>query len=97
MWQQLLFKASNLRIDNRNEEYIVAVDTITRSLLKKDRDHIKNIKKGLLPETKYGLDEKLDSYDQIFEAIVDRLEESGFLTREFFIAQHYTQEIQEGE
>jgi hypothetical protein len=66
-------------------------------LLKKDRDHIKIIKKGLFPGTKYGLDEKLEVYDQIFEAIVDRLEDSGFLTREFFIAQHYTQEVQEGE
>lgn len=63
----------------------MAVDSLIRTLLKNEREHIKKLKKELLSKPNYGLEEKLRIYDDLLESIVDILEDSGYLTKEFII------------
>jgi hypothetical protein len=62
-----------------------AIDTIISTLLKEDREPIKKLKQELLSKTDFGLEAKLAVYSIVLEAIVDQLEDSGYLTREFII------------
>ena len=86
MWVHLLQRASIQRIEGYNDKYIVAVDAIVRSLLKDEREPIKKLKGELMSEVSYGFDDKLAVYDRLYEAIVDKLEDSGFLTKDFVIS-----------
>lgn len=81
-----------LRIEGNHPQYIVAVDSLIRTLLKSERTPIKELKSRLLNNTTYGLDRILDVYDQLLEAIVDILEDTGYLTRDFVI-DAFTSEI----
>jgi hypothetical protein len=85
MWSNLIFKATTHRIEGDNSKYITAVDAITRTLLKKDRETVKKAKSALGRGLGYGLDNKLELYDGILESIVDTLEDSGYLSKEFIL------------
>lgn len=92
MWFQLIFKATSYRMEERNSQYVVAVDSLIRTLLKNERDPIKELKKGLLDKANYGFDELLGVYDELLENIVDILEDNGYLTKQFVI-ETFTGEI----
>lgn len=82
MWFHLIMRATIHRVENKNDAYIVSVDALIRTLLKKERKTVQNLREELLSNSKYGLDGKLDAYDKLLECIVDTLEDSGFLTKD---------------
>jgi hypothetical protein len=75
-------RATIHRIESRNESYIISIDALIRTLLKKERKTVQELRDELLSNPKYGLDEKLGAYDKLLECIVDTLEDSGFLTKD---------------
>ena len=85
MWLNLIQRAAWHRMEGDNDKYTLAIDTIIRTLLKSDREHIKKLKKGLFSRPKYGIDERLGLYDDLLEGIVDKLEDSGYLTKDFVL------------
>lgn len=78
-------KASHYRAVNKTEDYINCVDTLIITLLKNEREPVKELKKELFSKENYGMSRNMAIYDQLFEYIVDILEESGYLTKEFII------------
>ena len=92
MWFQLIFKATSYRMEERNNQYVVAVDSLIRTLLKNERDPIKERRKELLDKANYGFDAILGIYDELLEDIVDILEDNGYLTKQFVI-ETFTGEI----
>ena len=78
-------KAAHYRAVNKTEDYINCVDTLIITLLKKEREPVKELKKSLFSKDNYGISRNRGIYDQLFEYIVDILEEAGYLTKEFII------------
>lgn len=85
MWMDLIYRATLHRIEGHNTAYMVAVDGLIRTMLKSDREVVKERKKSLTLEVNYGLDEKMAIYDELLECVVDTLEDSGYLTKQFVI------------
>lgn len=85
MWLNLIQRAAWHRIEGSNDKYTIAIDTIIRTLLKNDRIPIKKRKEELFSKANYGLEERLARYDDLLEAIVDKLEDSGYLTKDFVL------------
>lgn len=85
IWLQIIQRASFHRIEGNHRQYIDAINTLITNLLSAERKPIKKLKDSLLKGTNYGLDEQLEAYYQIHEAIVDLLEKRGYLTKELTI------------
>lgn len=61
------------------------IDCLISDLFSEERKLIKKQKDTLLKGVDYGLNERLEAYYIIHEAIVDILEKRGFLSRELTI------------
>lgn len=84
-WVLLIQRASFHRTEGNYRQYIDCIDTLITNLLSEERTPIKKLKDTLLKGVDYGLNERLEAYYIIHEAIVDILEKRGFLSRELTI------------
>ena len=72
-------------MESNHYKYIEAIDAITRTLLRRERIPVKELKKELLSKAVYGLKGQLAVYDELLERIVDVLEDGGYLSHDIVI------------
>lgn len=78
-------KATTFRANGREQDYINTINALIVSLLKKERDPVKELKNRLLAKDKFGISDDMRLYDELLEGIIDILEDSGYLTKDFII------------